>query len=168
MTALAAALLEIERYVGRHGWDQPARLFALVPTHELVAAEPSLADQLLAGRDVPEDALSSIEQEDFAHGDDPLEALVRLGWPSAVAGVALAMERALLEARHEGAIPADPGEAESFVANHPDRRDVRLVVGVLRDGSRHGVARLRDHPDELVGGQDLVPGLADALARTLD
>ena len=29
---LLAALVEIERFVGRAGWDQPARLFALVPT----------------------------------------------------------------------------------------------------------------------------------------
>ncbi len=29
--ALVAALIEVERHVGRSGWDQPARLFALVP-----------------------------------------------------------------------------------------------------------------------------------------
>ena len=44
--ALAAALIEVERHVGRSGWDQPARLFALVPTAELIAAEPSLARRL--------------------------------------------------------------------------------------------------------------------------
>ena len=44
--ALVAALLEVERHVGRLGWDQPARLFALVPTAELLAAEPSLAEHL--------------------------------------------------------------------------------------------------------------------------
>ena len=44
--ALVAALLEIERHVGHGGWDAPARLFALVPTEQLLAAEPSLAAQL--------------------------------------------------------------------------------------------------------------------------
>ena len=43
--ALLAALVEVERFVGRAGWDQPARLFGLAPTAELLAAEPSLADQ---------------------------------------------------------------------------------------------------------------------------
>ena len=33
--ALQRVLLEIEGHVGRLGWDQPARLFALVNTDEL-------------------------------------------------------------------------------------------------------------------------------------
>ena len=49
----------------------------------------------------------------------------------------------------------------------PPRQDARVVVGVTRAGDRHGLARLRAEPDELLGGADLVPGLADALARTL-
>ena len=36
---LTAALIEVERHVGRAGWDQPARLFALVPTAEFILAE---------------------------------------------------------------------------------------------------------------------------------
>ena len=39
--------------------------------------------------------------------------------------------------------------------------------GVDRAGNRHGVARLASRPDELLGAQDLVPGLAAALAHTL-
>ena len=35
--ALASAVLEIEAHVGREGWDQPARLYALVDTATLVA-----------------------------------------------------------------------------------------------------------------------------------
>ena len=46
-----------------------------------------------------------------------------------------------------------------------------MAVGVLRDGSRAAVLRLRgsdDAPDERVTGPDLVPGLAEALLATLE
>ena len=36
--ALAAAVLEIEGHIADGGWDQPSRLYALVPTGELVEA----------------------------------------------------------------------------------------------------------------------------------
>ena len=41
--ALATAVLEVEAHVARDGWDQPARLYALVDTATLVAQEPALA-----------------------------------------------------------------------------------------------------------------------------
>ena len=41
--ALAAAVLEIENHVAESGWDQPARLYALVETARLVEREPQLA-----------------------------------------------------------------------------------------------------------------------------
>ena len=41
--ALAAAVLEIETHIAEDGWDQPARLYALVDTAPLVAQEPALA-----------------------------------------------------------------------------------------------------------------------------
>lgn len=162
--ALIAALVEIERHVGQSGWDQPARLFALVRTADLVAAEPHLADQLTV---TSEDALSSIEQEDFRDGEDLMTTLAQIGWSESVHGCALALERTFLPAGLEDQIPADPDEAARFVAKHPQRQDVRVVVGALRDGSSHGLARLVSEPDELLGGTQLVPALAGALARTL-
>lgn len=168
-TSLVTALLEIERHVGHGGWDQPARLFALVPTADLLAAEPSLAGQLAVRSDLPADALSSVEQDDFhARGEDPLEALEAIAWPPAVAGVAIVLERAFLSTEHEADLPSDPDAAARFVAAHPERHDMRVVVGVLRDGERHGVARFASHPEDLVGAEDLVPGLAERLAATLD
>ena len=165
--ALQAALLEIERHVGHGGWDQPARLFALVPTAELLAAEPGLADQLDRPGGVDADALSSIEQDGFRTGDDLLEDLARIMWPDAVRGCALAVERLFVPAGVEGDMPEDPQEAADWVAAHPQRQDVRVVVGVTRTEGRFGVARLRHNPDDLLAGEELVPGLADALARTL-
>lgn len=162
--ALVAALLEIERHVGASGWDQPARLFALAPTAELILAEPSLAEQF--GRPHSPDHLSSIEQEDFHEGRDLLSALAGIAWPATVLGCALAVERSFLPAALEGELP-EQGAAE-FVAAHPERHDVRVITGVLRSGDRHSVARLRRAPAELLGGEAMVPGLALALAATFD
>lgn len=163
--ALVAALVEVERHVGRLGWDQPARLFALVPTAQLLAAEPSLAEHLSPS--VP-DGYSSIEQDGFHPGTDLAESLARIGWPDPVAGCVLAVERAFLPGDAETELPADPDAAARAVAEHPRRLDLRVVVGVTRDGLRHGVARVRGNEGELLGGTDLVPALAEALAATLE
>ncbi|GAA1394685.1 PPA1309 family protein [Luteococcus peritonei] len=162
--ALIAALVEIEHHVGASGWDQPARLFALVRTADLLAAEPHLADQV---RLTSDDALSSIEQDDFRDGEDLLTTLRGISWTEAVTGCAIALERTFLPAGLEDQIPAHPDEATRFVAEHPQRQDVRVVVGALRDGSTHGLARLVSRPEDLLAGHDLVPGLSQALAGTL-
>lgn len=163
--ALLAALTEIERHVGAQGQGQPARLFALVRTDQLISAEPSLAAHLDAR--LP-DSLSSIEQEDFHAGGDLMATLSRITWPATVTGCAVAVERVFLPSNLEDEIPADPSAAERFVAEHPQREDVRLVVGALRDGSHHGVARIASQPDDLVAAPDLVPGLVQVLAATLE
>lgn len=162
--ALIAALLDIERHVSSQGWDQPARLFALVRTDELIRNEPSLAAHLAAGN---EDSLSSIEQEDFHPGEDLAQTLSRIQWPASVAGCAIAMERTFLPTQYEAEVPQDPELAARFVAQHPAKQDIRVVVGAMRDGARHGLARLVSNPDDLMGSTDLVPGLADLLAETL-
>jgi hypothetical protein len=87
-----------------------------------------------------------------------------------VLGVVLAHEVLVLPPSAEQALVdvADPADA---AAAHPERREVRLAVGVLRDGSREAVLRLRGTDgaeDERVTGQDLVPGLAEALLGTLE
>lgn len=163
--ALVAALVEVERHVGRSGWDQPARIFALVPTREFVAAEPALAAQFAAANP---DGFTSIEQDDFHAGDDLAETLARMVWPQTVSGCILALERAFLPADAEAQLPDDPDEAARLVAEHPQRLDLRVVVGVTRDGARHAVARIRSAEQELLEGAELVPALADALAHTLE
>lgn len=166
---LLTALVEIESFVGRAGWDQPARLFALVSTTDLLAAEPSLAGQL---KKTGPGALSSVEQEDFRSGTDLLTALGQLAWPATVAGCALATERSFLPPAAEADIPARPDLAAEFVAAHPDRQDLRVVAGALRgaDGGvlTHCVARLTSDPTDLLMGTDLVPALTRALACTLN
>jgi hypothetical protein len=170
-TSLVAVLLEIERHVASGGWDQPARLFALVSTTRLMTAEPALADRLsrpsvtLAAR--PDDHLTAVEQEHFVASADLVEDLVRLSWPDSVDGCAVAVERTFLPVGVDVELPDDPIGAAEAVAAHPDRHDVRVVVGVDRRGGRHGVARLRSNPEELLGGADIVPGLVEVLAHTL-
>ncbi len=162
---LIAALADVERHVGSAGWDQPARLFSLVTTQELLELEPQLAEQI---HQPASDSLTAIEQDGFASGLDPLERLRQICWPQTVTGAALALERTFLPAEYESEIPEDPGAATQFVMQHPQRVDVRVVVGVLRDGTTHGLARLRSNPEELLGGVDLVPGLTEALSYTLE
>lgn len=169
--ALLAALLELERHVGRDGWDQPPRLFALVLTDVLAAAEPDLGRELglrtTTTTGGPAGALTAIEQDDFVSTADLLDDLAGLQWPETVFGCALATIRTFLPAAYEADLPANAAEAAAVVANHPERQEIRVVVGVDRAGNRHGVGRLASAPEELLGAPELVPGLVSALAHTL-
>lgn len=72
----------------------------------------------------------------------------------------------------EAQVPKDLDEAAltTWVAEHPERQEVRMTVAVLRDGSRESALRLRekDSPTEVLTGSDLVPGLAQALTATFE
>ena len=168
--ALVAALIDLEHHVGATGWDVPARLFALVSTDVLVEAEPALAASLNlrgTGTGGAPGALTAVEQDEFVPGDDLIATLAGLEWPETVFGCAVAAVRTFLPAALDVTLPAEPAAAAALVAAHPQREEIRVVVGVDRDGQRHGVARLRSQPDELLAGPDLVPGLVTALAHTL-
>ncbi|HEV2927358.1 MAG TPA: PPA1309 family protein [Propionibacteriaceae bacterium] len=180
--ALVAALVELDRHVGRNGWDTPPRLFALVLSNVLAAAEPQLSAELAAGAgvqggrppsgepratDAAPGALTAIEQDEFISSGDLTRDLAHLEWPETVYGCALATVQMFLPADTDVDLPADPEAAAEAVASHPQRQEIRVVVGADRAGNRHGVARLAAQPDELLGAPDLVPGLAAALAHTL-
>lgn len=169
--ALVAALLELERHVGENGWDQPPRLFALVPTDAVVAAEPDLAERLgikgSADGGHP-DALTAIEQDHFRPSGDLAGDLATIVWPETVAGCALSLESNFLPADSESEVPDDAEEAATYVAAHDRHLQMRVLVGAVRGGSaQHGIARIKSQPDELLGAPDLVPGLGEALAHTL-
>ena len=168
--ALVAALVELEHHVADAGWDAPSRLFALVETDTLAAAEPGLARSLglrtSADGGAP-GALTAIEQDTFTPTDDLLADLGGIEWPDEVFGTAVATVRTFLPSSADVDLPEDPAEAAAAVAAHPAAQEIRVVVGVDRSGAQHGVARLRSRPDELLGGADLVPGLVSALAHTL-
>ena len=167
---LQAVVGEVETHVAEAGWDQPAMLFALVDTEELLRAEPTLAATmgLVAARP---GQLTPIQQEPLSAGplDEQLAAVV---FGPEVLGVVLAHEVLVLPPAAEAALAvADPAAVATAAAEHPQRREVRMVVGVARDRSRAVVLRLRGQdgaPDERVGGPDLAPALAEALLATLE
>ncbi len=169
---LTRAVLEIDEYASGLGWDQPARLFALVDTARLRVQEPALAAQLGLEDEQQTSGLTPIEQDEIP-ADQPLdEFLATIAWPDAVTGCALTVERLMLPPSAEAEVPQDLGEAElaKWVAGHPERQEVRMTVAVLRDGARESALRLRekDSPTEVLTGSDLVPGLAEALAATFE
>ncbi|MER7685604.1 PPA1309 family protein [Streptomyces sp. NPDC097610] len=167
---LTRAVLEIDEYASSLGWDQPARLFALVDTARLRAQEPGLAAQL-GLQDEPETTgLTPIEQDEIP-ADKPLdEFLGTIAWPDAVVGCALTVERLMLPPSAEASVPEGLSDKKlaKWVAEHPDRQEVRMTVGVLRDGTRDSALRLRekDAPTEVLTGAGLVPGLAEGLSAT--
>ncbi|WP_328343219.1 PPA1309 family protein [Streptomyces violaceus] len=167
---LTRAVLEIDEYVSGLGWDQPARLFALVDTARLRAEQPSLADRLGLGDQSESSGLTPIEQDEVPTGKPLDEFLATIAWPDAVAGCALAVERLMLPPSAEAQVPQGLSQAAltKWVADHPDRQEVRMTVAVLRDGARESALRLRekDSATEVLTGSDLVPGLAEALAAT--
>jgi hypothetical protein len=158
---------EVEGHVAEAGWDQPPALFALVDTEELLRAEPQLAKTMGLIAAIP-GSLTPIAQEPLT--DVPLdEALSGIVFGTEVLGVVLAHEVLVLPPEAEAALTDE--DPLDYAATHPARREVRMVVGVARDGSRECVLRLRGEDgaaDELLSGPDLAPALADALLATLD
>jgi hypothetical protein len=164
---LTLAALDTERHVARSGWDQPVRLFALVPTEELLEHEPQLAEGM-AAHDAVAGALSAVEQDDLPEAAGLEELLARIAWPDQVAGCALAVERIVVPPEAERELPEDDAEALRAVADHPGRADVRLLVAVTRDGAARCLLRQRAHDsdDRVALGEDIAPGLVHALRST--
>lgn len=168
-TPLRLVALEVEAHVAVDGWDQPPRMYALVRTAALVEAEPGLAEQLAVPlRDAP-DGFTTIEQELPQDGRPLEDVLEGIEWPDAVDGCAVVVERIMLPPEAEADLPDDPDALVEAVAQHPERKDVRLVAAVDREGGGHSAVRARTPDDApLLEGPDLVPGLVHALRRTLD
>ena len=167
-TPLRLVTLEVEAHVAADGWDQPPRLYALVPTAQLVEHEPALAASLSAQLEAQPDGFTSIEQDGLPP-DQSFEALLdEIEWPDAVAGCVAVVERVMLPPEAEGELPDDEDALMTFVSEHPERREVRLIAAVTRDGERHSAVRARDpHDSPMLEGPDLVPGLLDHLTKTL-
>jgi hypothetical protein len=168
--ALAAAVLEIESHIAAGGWDQPARLYALVDTAQLVEKEPALAAAMGLDSSSAQGSLTPVEQDQLSP-DRRLETVLEsIVWPANVAGAAAVAERLVLPPDADADIPEDPSRAEEFAREHPDRQEVRIVAGVTRSGSTYCALRLRAHDDDqsVVGGSDLVPGLLALLGATLE
>jgi hypothetical protein len=163
-TELERLVRELEKHASEGGWDGLARLFALVPTAELLRREPGLAEVL-----DDDSGLTPVQQDELPAQD--LEALLQtIVWPPQVAGCAAVLERLVLPPEADADIPEDPEEAAAFAATHPGRQELRIAGAVTRDGRGTCALRLRSHDDDssVVVGEELVPGLLDLLAATLE
>jgi hypothetical protein len=156
---LTELVREVERHMAETGWDQPAQLFAVVPTAELLAAQPDLAGQL-----DPASPFTPIAQEALP-SPDLADALATIMWPAEVAGCAVVQE----------IMVAPPGadlEADSAADPTPEAgyREARLVAAVLRDGPAACALRMRDPrsdaEEQLIESADLAPNLVGALRGT--
>ncbi|AJW39635.1 hypothetical protein NY08_1605 [Rhodococcus sp. B7740] len=184
--ALARCAREVADFVDAGGWHQAPQMFALVPTAALAAAEPGLLDDLAGGA-----ALTPIQQhslpEDITGGSPALdEFLATSTWPEGVVGCALVQEIVVLPPTAESTLDdalmpllADPDAADeaarSAAENHPEKRDARLIVAVLKDGP--SLTLLQLHPDEdadpfapidLRIAEDLAPNVVHGLYATFD
>lgn len=171
LEALAAAVRELESVVAKQGWDGPIRMFALVRTQQALK-DPQFAsllpaETIEAAQHDPRHVVS-IEQGGLPAADNLEAVLAQVGWPETVDGAVLVVERLLIPPEAEKAMPTDPEQALQYCLNHPERQDVRIAVGVLRDGSSWSVIRTKafDRDDAVGGGEDLVPGLTTALKAT--
>jgi hypothetical protein len=168
---LRAAVREIEAHAAASGWDQPARLYALVPTADLLVREPALAAVLgLDGSAASTTSLTPVEQDEVP-AETPLESVLEeIMWPEEVVGCAAVVERLVLPPTADDQLPPDPAEAERFATEHPDREEVRIVAAATRAGSTYCALRLRAHDDALsvVESPDLVPALLQLLRSTLE
>lgn len=167
--ALAAAVLEIEHHVAEGGWDQPARLYALVETARIIEQQPGLAAEMGLDDASAEGSFTPVEQESLP--DEALEStLESIIWPPDVSGCAAVVERLVLPPEVDADIPDDPETAEKFAREHPLRQEVRIVAGATRAGATYCALRLRAHDDEqsVVNGTELVPGLLQLIAATLE
>ena len=165
---LTRLVIDVEAHVAAQGWDQPPQLFALVETADLLRREPQLAEQLgLVASDRAD--LTPVDQGELPEHSTLEELLGGLVWPAEVLGAAIAVERLMLPPTVEDQLPPDETEALAWLAEHPERQEVRLVVAVMRDGTRAAALRMRAHDRDsaVLSGPDLVPALADALADTL-
>jgi hypothetical protein len=171
--ALSRAVIEIEKHVSSAGWDQPAQLFALVPTEDLLRAEPQLAAEL--GAEDASQPLTPVAQGELpgvVEDEHLADALGRIEWPDGVSGCALAIERVVLPASAEAGLSSAESDAElaRMAGSDPRRHEVRMVAAVLREGDRFGAVRLRSHDQEsaVLTGTDLVPTLCEVLSLTFE
>lgn len=165
--ALRRAVDEIEITASQLGWDRPPALYALVKTEDMLDNEsvPSdIREGLQKSWNGTTEHLSAVAQDPM-HEDEVEDVLPRLAWPESVYGAVLTLERIIVPPEVEDEAPEDPEEALIFISNHPGRTDVRLVVGVTREGDSWCEVRARNFDDEnRVGkGENLAPSLVEAL-----
>ena len=154
--------LEVD--VSRAGWDQPVRLFALVHTADLLAEEPNAVEAL--GIDATA-LYTPIEQEVDVQVELD-ELLSTIMWPDEVQGAVVVIERIILPPSAQSDLPSDESDLVQAATAHPDRRDVRMVSAVLRNGQNLNALRYRSHDDadSVAVAPNLIATLNEALLHS--
>jgi hypothetical protein len=167
---LQSAVREIETHAAEAGWDQPERLYALVPTSDLLVREPRLAAAMGLDESSAAGSLTPVEQDQMPPDRTLEQTLEQIMWPAEVFGCAAVVERLVLPPGADDAMPEDAAEAEEYAAGHPERQEVRIVAGATREGSTYCALRLKSHDDDksVVESTDLVPILLELLLSTLE
>lgn len=167
---LRTAVREIEAHSAEAGWDQPARLYALVPTSDLVSREPQLAAAMGLDEASAAGTLTPVEQDQMPADRSLEQVLEQIMWPAEVFGCAAVVERFVLPPEADQAIPEKAEAAQEQAASHPQRQEVRIIAGATRDGSTYCALRLKSHddPQSVVESPDLVPALLQLLSGTLE
>lgn len=170
--ALRTAVTDIEGHVATLGWDRPVGVYSLVRTAAAVRENPGITSELPPGATEAAAGdpahLLSVEQDSLPQADTLEDLLAQLAWPSQVDGAAISIERVVVPPEAEVDMPADAQEALDYLESHPERQDVRIVVGVLRSGESWCALRSRnnDADDQVAQSADAVPGLVAALRAT--
>lgn len=161
MSALKETVLEIERECAKAGWTRGIVLYALVPTADVIESAPEMAEALAEKSPT---SLTAIEQEDVELTGTIEEFLGTISWSAEVFGAALVLERLIVNEEPPGELSEEA--LADWVIEHG--QEVRMVVGVLRDGSQECAMRMRAYDDEnaIMAGPELLPGMAEALALT--
>jgi len=151
-SVLADTVRELDQHVAAAGWDQSARLFAIVPTLDLATDHPELVSGENSGQ------FMFVEQDAPLDNENVIASLEQISWPAEITGAALAIERL---------ISMQPDDEVDF-NSESQTKELRLIALVMRDGTNMNAIRQRsfDEDPDVAIASDLVPALNKALLQT--
>ena len=148
-------LLSLEQQIDDFGWDQPPTLWEFLAADDIAEVH---GDALPVDADGVSPSFG-LRRAQVITGEDPYEALVGSKADENALGAMLVCEAwAAPAGDRSGVAPTD----------HPDRREVRILDLVLRDGTALSVVRYRDKDEPETGDGDAQGRLPSALRRYLD
>jgi len=151
-SVLADTVRELDQHVAEGGWDQSARLFAIVPTADLATDHPELVSAENSGQ------FMFVEQEAPLDNENVIGSLEQISWPAEITGAAIAIERLI------SMQPDDEVDLES----DSQTQELRIIALVMRDGTNINAIRQRSFDDgtDVAVASDLVPAINKALLQT--
>lgn len=149
---LADTVRELDQHVADAGWDQQARLFAIVSTADLALDHPELISGETAGQ------FMFVEQDAPLDNENLIASLEQITWPAEISGAAIAIER-LISMQPDEDIDQD---------EMSQTQELRIIALVMRDGTNVNAIRQRlfDDKNDVAVSSDLVPALNKALLQT--